>query len=532
MHFGRTVAAAAVLLAGLGTLGAAWYVSGSRAARQEATLIARQPLGEALIEAERIAQRLAARLEGLRQSESRRPFADYLGHRHGQNDDCSCATRVSSPLAAGPVDPLVWAHFQIDEVGQLSLPTLAANPAVVPGAERELQRVQQAILDRLECAATERLSLLGDLPDATERQALGEREGLILVGPFEWHTVAVDDRPAFVALREVATPTAVLAQGFVVRHGAIETLLGNTAYPARVRAGAPSGATEARIPLEGEPWSVTLDASTALDAAAVAGRQVEARFRRSFAFGLLGAVLAGGLVVGLVAQADRLAWQRARFAAAAAHELRTPLAGLRLYSEMLADGSGDPLRGKAYARRIADEADRLGRVVGNVLEYTRLERGGSGVRCQPGDLGQAVSDSVERLRPALEACGAKIELSIQKPLRPARFDGDAVHQILQNLLDNAEKYSRRAPDRTVRIMLAAAREGPVLSVSDRGPGLSPAMRQRLFHPFARDVATDAPAGLGLGLALVRAMSQAQQARVAHADAEGGGSRFSITFRWA
>ena len=153
----------------------------------------------------------------------------------------------------------------------------------------------------------------------------------------------------------------------------------------------------------------------------------------------MAAGLAGLLVVAMVHQSERLAQQRAQFAAAAAHELRTPLAGMRLYGEMLAEGLGNPDRARDYARRIAGEAERLGRVVTNVLSFTRLEQGSISVRPQPGDLAAAVRDACRRQRPALEESGAELELELAEDLPPVSFDHDAVANILQNLLDNAEK---------------------------------------------------------------------------------------------
>ena len=169
-------------------------------------------------------------------------------------------------------------------------------------------------------------------------------------------------------------------------------------------------------------------------------------------------------------------------------------------------------------------------MVTNVLGYSNLERGGLSVNPQPGDLALAVRESVNRLTPSLETKSARLELTITEPLSPTRFDQDAVHQILQNLVDNAEKFSRDASERTISVRLVDGPEGPTLSVVDHGVGIKPATRRKIFEPFARGEDPDAPPGLGIGLALVRALARGQGASVAHSDVEGGGSCFSVTFQ--
>jgi signal transduction histidine kinase len=300
-------------------------------------------------------------------------------------------------------------------------------------------------------------------------------------------------------------------------------------FPAAIRAGAAVTDSEAPIAIPGDPWTVSVDASEAVELASAEAGRVLTRFRTTFVFGSLAALLAGCAVVLLVWRTDRLARERARFAATAAHELRTPLAGLQLYGEMLARGAGDPSRSPEYARRVADEAERLGRVVTNMLGLSRLERGDAVVHVTEGDLAEAVRESMDRLRPPLESLGARVELTIAENPPRARFDRDAVHHILQNLLDNAEKYGRSAEDRTIRVTLEPSAHGVTLTVADRGPGLAAAERSRIFRPFARGASAKAPEGLGIGLALVDAAARAQGATVTHDDEPGGGSRFSVHF---
>lgn len=526
-----TLVASVLTLLALGLPCAAWWVTGSRAARHEADRIRMGPRAQAAFEARRGAERIAGRLEALRLSETRRSFLDYRTEDQPL-PGAACEPLLTSPLAQGPADPLIWAHFQIDDLGRLTMPTLAAGQG--SQRAREALLAEQSILETLECALPEPLAAVpAGKVEAVHDQSVrgGGRDWEVGVGPFRWATVMLDGRPALVAVRAVRLPTATLSQGFAVHPASLRALVADVSFPAKIAPGRPDGPTSVRVPLEGADWTFTVDASAGAAAAALDAADVVSRFRRTFLGGVLAALFAGGLVVSLVWQSDRLAAQRARFAASAAHELRTPLAGLRMYGEMLADSNNEePGRNRRYARRIAGEAERLGRVVANLLGFSRLERGELIFDCTPGDLGATVQASIEQIRPALESGGARIELESNGPLPDLRFNRDAVHQILQNLLDNAEKYGRSAKDRTIRVELAREGAGARLSVVDHGPGLDPSVRRTLFRPFVRHPAPDAPAGLGLGLAIVHALADAQDAEVAYAEEAAGGSRFSVTFK--
>ncbi|HXV75767.1 MAG TPA: HAMP domain-containing sensor histidine kinase, partial [Candidatus Polarisedimenticolaceae bacterium] len=146
-----------------------------------------------------------------------------------------------------------------------------------------------------------------------------------------------------------------------------------------------------------------------------------------------------------------------------------------------------------------------------------------------GDLEPAVRQAIDRLRPALESTGVTVELEVRPPVPAAVFDREALHQILQNLLDNSSKFNRDATDRTVRVHLAAPAGRPTLEVIDRGSGVAREVRRKLFRPFSHHPDPGAPAGLGLGLAIVRALAAAQGAEVSFRDRPGGGAVFSVRF---
>jgi len=524
--FNKTTAAVVLVGLAVAVPCGAWYVAGSAAVEQRVARLERQPFLDAQREAQRVAEQVAIRVEAIRSSESRRSYRDYLGTDEEFVGDCSYEWKFRSPLANGPTDPLIWSHFQIDQVGQISMPTLDDDATL---SDRNARSIQLAIFEELECAGSNRLAVLLQRSAPLEQRQERGFDGVITIGAFEWHTVTLKSQPALVALREVLTPTAALTQGFVVLSDALNGLVEGAPAPARVRPGEPLNEGEAPLALAGEPWVVTIDFSEERTVAAVAASQARTRFTWVFVSVALAALLAGALVIGLVWQAERMARQRVQFAASAAHELRTPLAGLQLYGEMLADGSGDRSRHESYARRIADEAERLGRVVVNVLGFSRLQRGGLSVRPVAGDLAGAVRESVSRMSTDIETRGARLELSVVGPLDRAVFDRDAVHQILQNLVDNAEKYSRTAENRTIEVMLAPGPGGPTLSVVDHGSGIDPSLRGKLFKPFSRHPDPDAPAGLGIGLALVYALAQEQRARISHTDVTGGGTCFTVDF---
>ncbi len=580
LNLHRTAAALVLIAVAVTVPSAAWYFAASRKIEREADLREKHLYGKAQENAEKLANRLARRLGRLRESESHRPFYHYRNLHHDPRAAAEGAAVSISPLAEGVVDPLIEAHFQIDQDGRLTLPTLNEE---FPELSLTTDEAQCALLNQLEEIAfmaldpqafggarfgaaarvvddviggghTETLTLrewrqhfranalYADLKygRSTSRRSAADLDGgadanrriEIVASALTWHTLPVGDRSSLVALRSVDTPVGVWTQGFVVSHQAVKNSLEGSLYPASfipLEGAGESDTGEVLVSIGDTPWGIAVEIGEDLRQVASELAVERERFLRFFVLGILAAGVAGLLVVALVFQSERLAQQRSQFAAAAAHELRTPLAGLRLYGEMLAEGLGNPSRARDYARRLAGEAERLGRVVTNVLSFTRLERGSLSVDPQPGDLGSAVDEACQRQRPALEESGAALELDVQEDLPPVSFDRDSVAHILQNLLDNAEKYTRGVDDRRVRVALSRNGKGVDLSVADNGPGVAPELRRRLFQPFTRGGNRDAPEGLGLGLALVRLLARAQGGDIAYRQAAAGGAEFTISF---
>ncbi len=506
---------------------AAWYLVGSREAERQVSDITEAAHQAAHDTAERLADQLTVRLNTLRETESRRPFYHYQPFFR----DPRGTTLMPSPLAAPPGDPLVQVYFQADgESGRITIPAanVEAQQQVDPQAasQRDSLRYLQRELER--GLASILFAVRGESRPQQGGTSSSQNQPVV-VGSLKWRTLYVTGQPALIALREITTPEGSLLQGFLISSAGVADLFRASNLPAHFMSGKAINDLQAVVGTGDEPWRVTIDSRDALVGATRQAQDLRRGFLVIFMGGAAIALLCGLGVVWLVWQTERLARQRVQFAASAAHELRTPLAGLRIFSDMLAEGLGDPAKSRDYARRVSDEAGRLGRVVSNVLGFTRLERGTFTMHPAPGDLAAAVRESVERQKAALAALGANIELTTEPALPPVRFDNDALGQIVQNLLDNAEKHTRNAVDRTIRISLASRTNDVELSVCDHGPGVPAHVRKHLFEAFSRGNHADSPAGLGLGLVLVKALAKAQGAGVAYRDNAGGGACFTVTF---
>ncbi|MEE9391282.1 MAG: HAMP domain-containing sensor histidine kinase [Planctomycetota bacterium] len=223
------------------------------------------------------------------------------------------------------------------------------------------------------------------------------------------------------------------------------------------------------------------------------------------------AVLLGlaGLAL-LLRQTLALSERKARFAAAVTHELRTPLTTFRLYTQMLVDGMVQEESKPAYINTLYDEAERLHRVVENLLVYSQVEDGRP--RLQGEDLD--FEEFATSLRSRLEnfAREQDLEFKWHQPdtLPPTlRTDRSAVEQIATNLIENAAKYGRSEVASTLDVNLAVQNDTWSLTFADRGPGVSAAVRRRIFEPFtrgSRDEVAFKP-GLGLGLTISRGLAR-------------------------
>jgi len=561
----RTTVAAVALAVAVLLPTTAWYLTGSAEARRRARSLEQNALSGIQSELDRDAERLASRLEQLKTSENERPFYHYQSLTHDPSGAAEGLAVAPSPLARGVSDPLVWAHFQLDENGLVTLPNVNERFPELSSGESfarfcsllvELQNAmglgidtppgmggryfegtlvvlrrseweQIRDADQVYAAITGR----GETPSARPSDDSGKV--IIRVSPLEWHTMVFGSGPTLAALREVETPLGTRLQGFAIAPSGVEQWLGSDATVKVAFAPAdrlPSG--ELSAPVSDTGWWLSTDPRPLVERARAEGHAAVADFRRVFALGAAAVLLSTMAVMVVLIQTERLARQRGRFAAAAAHELKTPLASLRLHSEMLSEGLGKPEQAGVYAARVAAESGRLGRVVSNMLDLARLERGAQIANPRPGNVADAVASCLDRLRPSLEGAGLTLELDIDDDLPEALFDHDALCQILDNLLDNAEKYTRDGPDRRADVAVRGTAEAVEITVRDNGPGVPRHDRRSLFTPFRRPEDDNAPAGLGLGLALARSLARAQGGDLVLADDRGTGAAFVLTLKQA
>jgi two-component system phosphate regulon sensor histidine kinase PhoR len=193
------------------------------------------------------------------------------------------------------------------------------------------------------------------------------------------------------------------------------------------------------------------------------------------------------------------------FVSNVSHELRTPLASIKAYVEMLIDGEADDEKTKReFYDVISNEANRLGRLIDNILNISRIESGLVKVNKQPQSLTIIIKEAIEVIAP--QAQGKNINLTEQ--LTPVFYqtlaDRDMLYQAILNLLSNAVKYTAEGGTITIATAVDEGSKKVVTRISDTGVGIPPKDLPFVFDKFYRAEANNRMAkGTGLGLSLVK-----------------------------
>ncbi len=231
------------------------------------------------------------------------------------------------------------------------------------------------------------------------------------------------------------------------------------------------------------------------------------------------------------AEAEEAVAARDRFLSVAAHELRTPVTVVKGLAQLLArpprTNVADADRRARLLSQLAEASDRLAALTEDLLDVSRLRLGQLPLRPRPLDLAVVVRTVVERHRDALDGHHA-LEVAVGEETRPVPADPDRMEQVLDNLLDNAIKYS---PDGgRVEVAVQPDGNGVLIRVRDEGIGLPPGAVEAIFEPFGRAAnATRANLpGLGLGLHICRSIVQQHGGRIwAESAGEGQGTTLSV-----
>ncbi|MHC4482937.1 MAG: sensor histidine kinase [Planctomycetota bacterium] len=225
----------------------------------------------------------------------------------------------------------------------------------------------------------------------------------------------------------------------------------------------------------------------------------------------------------------KLAEKKDDFISAVSHEFRTPLTSIRMYSEMLENKwvkSEEKLA--EYYRNMRQESERLSRLIENVLDFSRIQKGRKKYTFSVGNLNECLAGVVEMMAPYAAQYGFSIRTELER-LRQMTFDKDAVKQIVVNLLDNAIKYARNAEDKTITVRTKSDTQYTLIEVEDHGPGVPHRQRKKIFEEFYRSgsEATRETTGTGLGLALVKKFAQAHNGFVEILTAKPAGAIFRV-----
>jgi signal transduction histidine kinase len=239
--------------------------------------------------------------------------------------------------------------------------------------------------------------------------------------------------------------------------------------------------------------------------------------------------------------------QKTVFLASAAHELKTPLAVMKGYYELLLSGSLGKVsdRQREILQESKESCDRLVRLVSMFLNYSALESGKLVLQLRQNDLRDCINDMIGRWQDAFQRANVRLEIRVHPDLPLFNFDYQKVQQCMVNLLDNALKHtpeggsvilmaqphfwerriSEASPLQERRRSRAQRANGVLVSVTDTGSGIAPEFHQEIFEEFVR--VDPSSSGMGLGLAITKRLIQAHRGKVWVDSELGRGSTFSF-----
>ena len=214
------------------------------------------------------------------------------------------------------------------------------------------------------------------------------------------------------------------------------------------------------------------------------------------------------------------------FLSAVSHELHTPIAIIKGFAGLMCDPEMNlpmsTIREKAGI--IIEESVRLEKMVGQMLEATRIQAGGLKPQLTTEDVAKLVARGAEKIQPLLAAAHCKVKVDLQPPHFLAQVDGARVQQVVINLLENASKYSGGG---SIEVRGRFNSDELRIVVADDGPGVPEEERERLFEPFVRGKGASKASGSGLGLYIAKAIVESHGGTLSLGVSPQGGALFTI-----
>ncbi|MCI0693253.1 ATP-binding protein [candidate division KSB1 bacterium] len=253
---------------------------------------------------------------------------------------------------------------------------------------------------------------------------------------------------------------------------------------------------------------------------------------------LLSILLGAYIFIRRARREAHLSQMKSTFVSNVSHELRTPLASIKMMAELLemqltgqsaAPAERFKTRTENYLSIIRRECSRLSRLIENVLDFSKIERGIKQYNFEYEDPAMMLRMAVESFRPHAEEQGFVVELEIVEPLAEVLADADAISQVILNLLSNAVQYSDEVKE--IRVRAYRHESHVTIEVADRGIGIAASEIPKIFDDFYRvnqRLNSPKPGGMGLGLTLARQIVRAHGGDISVRSEVGKGSTFTFT----
>lgn len=249
-------------------------------------------------------------------------------------------------------------------------------------------------------------------------------------------------------------------------------------------------------------------------------------------FALITVIFGSFFMFRFITQERKLLAMKANFLSSVSHELKTPLTSIKMFAEMMARGRLQRAeKVQEYSTLIGKEASRLENLIGAILNYTRMEHGTGAFKWERLDF----SICAKKVFDAVEDIGVEKGLTFYTHFEPNVFvmgDYTALYSLVQNLIDNAIKYTNAPGD--ISIEVKSDEDWVVFSVADTGVGIATSEQKNIFNDFYRvgDEMTRSTKGSGLGLATVKRVAETHKATISLVSKPGKGSTFTVKFKKA